>query len=308
MQSKLFISIAFLLVSLSSFSQAGGLACAAAEQIFCGSAYSSATTGTGPDGYLNCGTEGTGGQRWYYFVSPGNGTVTLSLCTGTSYDSRIHVYTGTCGALACAGQNDDSCGLQSQLSWAVTTGTTYYIRVGGFFAGAGAFTATMTCSIPVGGCLQANACNYDPSANFDNGSCDYSCYGCTYAAAANFDATATIDDGSCLFNVVADGCIDPTACNYCNLCATDDGSCDYSCLGCTYSNASNYSASATTDDGSCIFSGCTDPAGINYSPVALVDDGSCYTDWICAGDINGDGIIGVADLMLFVSNFGLGCN
>jgi hypothetical protein len=108
--------------------------------------------------------------------------------------------------------------------------------------------------------------------------------------------------------VVADGCTDPNACNYCNLCATDDGSCDYSCLGCTYANASNYSAAATRDDGTCIFSGCTDPAGINYSPVALVDDGSCYTEWICAGDINGDGIIGVADLVLFISNFGLGCN
>ena len=100
MQSKLFISIFLIFASFTSFSQAGGLTCAAAEPIFCGSAYSSATTGTGPDGYLNCGTEGTGGQRWYYFVSPGNGTVTLSLCTGTSYDSRIHVYTGTCGALA----------------------------------------------------------------------------------------------------------------------------------------------------------------------------------------------------------------
>jgi hypothetical protein len=79
MNSKFIISIFLVFVSFSAFSQAGGQTCGAAEQIFCGSAYSSATAGTTPDGYSNCGTEGTAGQRWYYFVSPGNGTVTLSL-------------------------------------------------------------------------------------------------------------------------------------------------------------------------------------------------------------------------------------
>jgi len=42
------------------------------------------------------------------------------------------------------------------------------------------------------------ACNYDPSASIDDGSCDYvSCTGCTYALAPEYDPTATFDDGSC---------------------------------------------------------------------------------------------------------------
>ena len=43
------------------------------------------------------------------------------------------------------------------------------------------------------------ACNYDPAATIDDGSCDYTCLGCTDATAINFDSTATVDDGSCCF-------------------------------------------------------------------------------------------------------------
>lgn len=292
---------------LSLHAQVGGTSCAAAEQIFCDQIFSSSTPGTGGDGVSSCGTEGSGGQRWYYFVAPGNGNVNLSLCTGTTYDSRIHVYTGNCGGLTCLAQNDDACGLQSQVGWAVTSGVTYRIRIGGFGGSSGTFTANFTCSIPVGGCTQFNACNFNPSANFDDGSCSYGCYGCTYPAASNYQPTATIDNGTCLFNVVADGCTDPDACNYCNLCATDDGSCDYSCLGCTYSNAANYAIGASRDDGSCLFSGCTDPAALNYSAVALSDNGSCQYEFPCQGDINNDGIIGVADLIVFLGFFGTSC-
>lgn len=293
-----------------SFSQTGGTNCASAQEIFCGSVYASSTSGTGGDGVNNCGTEGTGGQRWYYFVSPGAGSVTLSLCSGTSYDSRVHIYTGSCGAFNCFAQNDDACGLQSQVSWNVTNGTTYYIRIGGYNANSGAFSANLTCSIQVQGCTQTNACNYNPQANIDDNSCDYSCYGCTYSQATNYNPTATMDNGSCIFNlnqVQTDGCTDPNACNYCNLCTIDDGSCDFSCLGCTYSGAANYNPAAQKDNGSCIYGGCTDPAAFNYNPMAQQDDGSCFYDNQCAGDINQDGIIGVADILGIMTYFGGNC-
>jgi hypothetical protein len=50
------------------------------------------------------------------------------------------------------------------------------------------------------GCTYPTACNFNPAALFDDGSCDFTgCVGCTYEAACNFDDTATIDDGSCDF-------------------------------------------------------------------------------------------------------------
>ena len=58
-----------------------------------------------------------------------------------------------------------------------------------------------------GGCTYPQACNYDPGAAFEDGSCTFppeSCAwpdawaaGCTYAEANNYDPSAIVDDGSC---------------------------------------------------------------------------------------------------------------
>ena len=96
------------------------------------------------------------------------------------------------------------------------------------------------------GCTYPDACNFDPNASLDNGSCEYdSCAGCTDDAACNYEANATIDDGSCDDSCF--GCLDEDACNYEALATIEDGSCDYeSCVGCIDPNACNYSCEATT--------------------------------------------------------------
>ena len=115
------------------------------------------------------------------------------------------------------------------------------------------------------GCTDPYATNYDPSADTDDGSCDYVINGCTNPLADNFDPTATIDDGSCSIP----GC-------------TDDGT-DLAFPGRPngfLGTASNYDPNATVDDNSCIYVecvyGCTDPTSTNYDPDATCDDDSCY--------------------------------
>jgi hypothetical protein len=66
-------------------------------------------------------------------------------------------------------------------------------------------------AVNVPGCTDETACNYNPDATIDDGSClqddlcgvcggdDSSCSGCTEAGASNYDADATIDDGSCCY-------------------------------------------------------------------------------------------------------------
>ena len=49
----------------------------------------------------------------------------------------------------------------------------------------------------IGGCNDQGACNFDPGATCNDGSCDYSCFGCTDPLAPNYSPLATIDDGSC---------------------------------------------------------------------------------------------------------------
>jgi hypothetical protein len=70
---------------------------------------------------------------WYTWTADATGNAVISTCAGT-VDTKIAVYPGagcpTAGsALAC---NDDACGLQTQLSLPVTTGTTYTLQVGTF--------------------------------------------------------------------------------------------------------------------------------------------------------------------------------
>ena len=57
-------------------------------------------------------------------------------------------------------------------------------------------TFTTLATIP--GCTDNTACNYNPLANTDDGSCNYS-FGCTDNAAPNYDPTALCDDGSCIY-------------------------------------------------------------------------------------------------------------
>ena len=48
------------------------------------------------------------------------------------------------------------------------------------------------------GCTDSSAENFNPEANFDDGSCQY-IYGCTDSNAENFNSNATADDGSCQY-------------------------------------------------------------------------------------------------------------
>ena len=75
---------------------------------------------------------------------------------------------------------------------------------GNVLASGGEFAATTSETICLGeefGCTDPTACNYDPNAITDDGSCDtVSCLGCTHENATNYDSTATIEDGSCLYS------------------------------------------------------------------------------------------------------------
>ena len=96
--------------------------------------------------------------------------------------------------------------------------------------------------------------------------------------------------------------------------------------GCTYPAAINYDAEALFDNGSCTYAGCTDAEALNHNPLATVEDGTCFYSSIlcgpgtvldpfgqcvplatCAGDVNADGLIGVADILLVLSVFGNAC-
>ena len=110
------------------------------------------------------------------------------------------------------------------------------------------------------------------------------------------------------------GCMDSTACNYNPDATVDDGSCEFtSCAGCTDDGACNYDVTATLDDGSCEYASCGCPGDLDGDgQVSVADvllflsDFGCM-DAPCVGDANGDGINNVDDLLLMLAHFGDVC-
>ena len=92
-------------------------------------------------------------------------------------------------------------------------------------------------------------------------------------------------------------------------------------FGCTYIWACNFNPNALVDDGSCVFppvgcefssdtpgGGCTYSFSMNYDPEAIWEDGSClFGANPCPSDLNGDGLITIADLMILLAGFGTVC-
>ncbi len=173
-----------------------------------------------------------------------------------------------------------------------------------------------SCSqVEIQGCTNSFACNYDPEATVEDGSCIMP-DGCTNPAACNFEFWAVCDNGTCEFSSIPTGlgCADPGACNYMpDACSNDFNACEYdNCPGCTYPQACNYDPQASSDDGSCNFdtcAGCTYAGATNYNAVSTIDDGSCLFEAPsgCEADLNGDGLVTVGDLNIFLSQFGSIC-
>jgi len=117
----------------------------------------------------------------------------------------------------------------------------------------------LTSIIPIEGCTNQTACNYNPNANIDNNSC-------IFETSCNSDCL--LGDIEIWNNEICQCEVEQTT-----------------VLGCTDINAENYNSSANCDDYSCefeeIIQGCTDETACNYNPEATVDDGSCNQPNFC---------------------------
>lgn len=144
-----------VMTALSVKTQGQSDLCTGAIALTCGQTVTGNTTGYTSDLLgIGCGTNNSPGV-WYSFTGD-DSYITASLC-GSTFDTYITVISGTCAAPVCVASNDDFCGLQSQVSFQSLSGTTYYINVHGFATASGAYTLSLTCIVPTGFDLCANA-------------------------------------------------------------------------------------------------------------------------------------------------------
>jgi Metallo-peptidase family M12/Reprolysin family propeptide len=129
--------------------------CANATVIGTGSTAFDSTNATNSPNNLPAGcNEGAGvtvaKDVWFVHTATCTGTLTVSTCGTVGFDTRIAAYASPCpgAATPVVGCDDNTAGCAnntSTMSFSVTSGSTYYIRVGGASAG-GPGTLNVTCT------------------------------------------------------------------------------------------------------------------------------------------------------------------
>ena len=159
--------------------------------------FASIDTTDAPD----CGSINVAANGVWYRIEGNGGQMTASTCNISAYDTKLTVYSGTCGVFECIAGNDDAVGPDgndctgnsSIVSWPSQVGTTYYILVHGYaLLSTGGFNMEVTCSEPCApvpdnqacgeaisillsltdSCTYLNSTNVCASFNLNNPSCD----------------------------------------------------------------------------------------------------------------------------------------
>ena len=164
------------------------------------------------------------------------------------------------------------------------------------------------------GCTNPSACNYNPTANQEDGTCtgisieSCDCNGNVLDAIGECGGSCTADDDGDGICDDVDDCIgqyDP--------CGTCNGTCSGPLPGCVDSEACNYNELADYDDGSCeyescapSFQGCGDPVsyqGYDYATVQIGDQCWFAENLRSENYENGDSIPQILQLADWVTDF-----
>jgi hypothetical protein len=269
---------------------------------------------------------------WFNFTAGCTATLALNLC-GSDYDTVVAIYTGTCSALTLVGCNDDGAAthcteyLPSYLEVPVTAGTTYKIRVGGFGANAGHYSLDLsylppandtcaTAAVAVAGPNPFSTCN--ATFNGPAGSCRPTATAPdvwfrftptrsgtwnanTCDPATNYDTVLSAYSGTC-------GALTELVCN--------DDSCGLSSriafpvtAGTTYHVRVSGFNTASGSGILTVIPPC--PVDMNGDGVVNVADYLAFLSLYAAADpradINGNGVINVADYLAFLALYAAGC-
>ena len=134
-----------------TFTPAPGDSCDTALSIECGATATGDTSNFTNAGAPEeaCGTTlNTAPGAWYTLTIPADGDYNVTVDTfGSEFDTKLGVFSGSCDDLVCVDGNDDTGGLQSEVSFVGTASETYILYVTGFGANAGIYSLNVACEL-----------------------------------------------------------------------------------------------------------------------------------------------------------------
>ncbi len=146
-----FCGIVLLFVSSGLFAQPANDVCVEAEIVDLVAGLQVTVSGSTADGAEGdpesaaCGASTAPGV--WYRLEGSEQQLRAETC-GSSFDTRLSVYEGSCDQLVCVTNNDDSCGLQSAVEWTAKEGSSYFVLVHGFGQSLGDFTLAISVQGP----------------------------------------------------------------------------------------------------------------------------------------------------------------
>ena len=274
--------------------------------------FDTAGASTDTDAGPNCvffGSSLNNNDVWFKYTATQNGDVTVSACGLTTLDTKMAVF-ANCGDFEAIACNDDFCGLQSQLVFTGTTGTTYYISIGAF--GATAFgSGQISVAVGGGGGPTNDDCSGAIAANI--GSNNFSTIGCStdtnagstcvffgnsnnyndawykYIAVGNQDVTISTCQGTTMDTKMA-------VFSDCDL--TQVLGCNDDATGCGLQSRVTFTP--TCGSTYYISIGAFGATSTGAGTFTIVQNGSCGSP----ADLNGDGVVGSADLTILLAAWG----
>lgn len=123
--------------------------CANAEEIFDGTTAFSTIGFTGTN-ESSCGSTGDTNDGWYIYTATCTGDLTVSTCDDADFDTTLAAFDGCSGTeLACNDDKTGCTGNTSEITFSVTSGSQYWIRIAGYSGATGTGNITISCVVPV---------------------------------------------------------------------------------------------------------------------------------------------------------------
>ena len=215
---------------------------------------------------------------WFKYTATCTGLATIDTSGSGQEDTVLAAY-GVCGGseIAC---NDDAQGSTlAQITFAVTEGQAYHIRLASF-APPGDYDLNITCAAP---CLDAAECD---DGLFCNGEEDCAEGTCSPDLAPCGETLCSEELDACV------DCLDDSHCNDNDACTLDV--CDPDTGGCTHD------AVVCDDEDACTADSCEPATGCIYSPIDTDEDGTPDCEDPCPidnpDDTDGDGVCDSDDI------------